>query len=958
MLLKLTPALSGLIPARVPHGDALDIELALDDADDWHGWRLELHDRGPAGFAGSGSLAAVSALLAASGKVTFQLTSAHLLRCLDGRSSRRVLAVITANKPSEPKVCCFFSGHLDLSHSLDPAAALVISLARTPERTARARENLAALPLPLRVVQAVDGADPATAAWLPRAANPPQPMTDCEVALVMSWWRACSIIVNEGWPSALVLEDDAVPIRPGEELLNALAALPAHDVALLHDQEWPELVTAPRSSGEHTDDFLRVAHCSFGTCALHVTQAGARQMLHALAVVSMPIDVWIRENTAGLAVYQAKPGRAFFRHDGWAHTTVRDVPCPPIPKNLHRILDGAETTDQREAWQEWRAQHPGWHMQTHQLATLMDLARFLEAPAMRAAATPQARREAAALLLLDAEGGVLVDPGLRCERSLAPVFGCTSIFLGPPGLRLALAGAAPGHPVVQALLAQGLEAGVSGQFDDWTRHVDLDGSRIGTVFGDERRMLLDDGLVTEIRQPGAWAWLEEPTFAVDPDSPIAIAITTRNRPDLARSTFDAIRRVTPGAPVFVVDDASDEPVPFADFRFKRNVGVAMAKNKCLELLMDRTKAEHFFLFDDDTFPLCENWWQPYVESESPHLLYLRPEARTGYEFFHQGLGAPNGCMLYATRAVVEAVGGMDKVFGRFGWEHVHWSDRIYNYGFTKERYGYVEQQHRLIRNLKSDVEVPSTLHGVRGATEYHVTRGLELLKQGHYADIGFVEYRDRARENVILTCFYDALPDPARKEEPKPGQMQPLLESLHGETVHIFSTNPTLPGGILSRQTMSPYFQRWHDYLAWLNQHPEVEKVWMVDAFDGLKLRDCWDLAPGILHVGSEARRTGFRWMVKNHPESVDWIRLNARQQLLNPGLVGGDRETVLKFLRLMTEAHQQARKDHADETLWSDMGLFNEVVREYCDFTTGPLIHTEFKAFSTTHPSALWAHK
>lgn len=235
----------------------------------------------------------------------------------------------------------------------------------------------------------------------------------------MSWWRAASVIVSEGWASALVLEDDAAPLRPGHELLEALAALPEHDVALLHDQDWPALEQA---DGGHTDDFLRVTRCTYCTCAVHLTQSGARKLLAALAPVAMPIDVWLRENPAGLTIFQPRPGRAFFRHDGWFHTTVREVPCPPIPRVLHRILDGTEPPG---ALQDWLGWHEGWELRTRHLAALPG--HLSAAPAMLSAAT---------LLMLWHEGGVVIDPALRCGHSFAALFGSTSVFLGPAGHRL------------------------------------------------------------------------------------------------------------------------------------------------------------------------------------------------------------------------------------------------------------------------------------------------------------------------------------------------------------------------------------------------------------------------------------------------------------------------------------------------------------------------------------------
>ena len=100
--------------------------------------------------------------------------------------------------------------------------------------------------------------------------------------------------------------------------------------------------------------------------------------------------------------------------------------------------------------------------------------------------------------------------------------------------------------------------------------------------------------------------------SVNTSSKIGIGITTHNRYDIFKKSYDEINRFLPsGAVLVVVDDASDTPVKEATFRFNENVGIAKAKNKCFELLYD-SGCEHFFLFDDDCYPLVEDWYKPYM----------------------------------------------------------------------------------------------------------------------------------------------------------------------------------------------------------------------------------------------------------------------------------------------------------------------------------------------------------
>jgi len=110
--------------------------------------------------------------------------------------------------------------------------------------------------------------------------------------------------------------------------------------------------------------------------------------------------------------------------------------------------------------------------------------------------------------------------------------------------------------------------------------------------------------------------------SADSKPSIGIGITTHNRNQLVASTLAKIQSVSPGAKIVIVDDASQPRVRIEGaniYRFSNNVGIARAKNKCLELLRD---CEHIFLFDDDTWPTTNGWYIPYVASREPHLMYL------------------------------------------------------------------------------------------------------------------------------------------------------------------------------------------------------------------------------------------------------------------------------------------------------------------------------------------------
>lgn len=175
---------------------------------------------------------------------------------------------------------------------------------------------------------------------------------------------------------------------------------------------------------------------------------------------------------------------------------------------------------------------------------------------------------------------------------------------------------------------------------------------------------------------------------------IGIAITTHNRRRIANKSINELINIAPkDAYIVVVDDASD--VPYENdsvdvYRFSQQVGIARAKNKCLELLED---CDHIFLFDDDIYPVTEGWEQRYIQNGEKHLCYtwhvlhngkvnanvfLHTDYAKGVDVYHR----PCGVMLYLQKEVLEVVGGMDNRFIGWGYEHVEYSQRIYNTGLT------------------------------------------------------------------------------------------------------------------------------------------------------------------------------------------------------------------------------------------------------------------------------------
>lgn len=101
-------------------------------------------------------------------------------------------------------------------------------------------------------------------------------------------------------------------------------------------------------------------------------------------------------------------------------------------------------------------------------------------------------------------------------------------------------------------------------------------------------------------------------------------------------------------------------------------GVAYSKNENLRALKS---CDYVFLFDDDCFPISENWTQFFIDSGYKHLLYLNEKlhGKPNNEVY-QNCG---GVFMFMTKDVIEKVGAFDEKFNPYGFEHADYSNRIY-----------------------------------------------------------------------------------------------------------------------------------------------------------------------------------------------------------------------------------------------------------------------------------------
>lgn len=442
---------------------------------------------------------------------------------------------------------------------------------------------------------------------------------------------------------------------------------------------------------------------------------------------------------------------------------------------------------------------------------------------------------------------------------------------------------------------------------------------------------------------------------------VGVAITTRNRPDTLADTLKAFNEHSPHIPIVVIDDGSTEPVTVdaTVIRHETSQGIPAAKNRCIAELM-KIGVEHLFLFDDDTKPARPDWWRPYVDSPEPHLQHSWTHFSTGRAVDKMSVlhTTPQtiayawsmGCMLYTHRDVINRVGGMRECFAPAMHEHIEWSLRIHNAGLTTWPHQDIPGSADLIDAADRYQTVKSSINLDDRQKQLH--RNNELL-QTHKQSSDYVPY---GTEDVVLSCLFTSQPDPQRGTvmQPNPALAATLLKSLAGINTTVLCDFPTeepqferVHGGL------SPYIQRWVAYREWLTRHPEVRYVWCVDATDVENLRNPFpDMQPSTLYCGWENQVVGCQWMLNNHDASRPWIEANTNRPLLNAGVAGGDRKTILELCsRIITLWSQSKPVDKA-----GDMGYFNQAAHEMHP-VTGPHITTLFKG-NERNDFSLWKHK
>jgi len=173
---------------------------------------------------------------------------------------------------------------------------------------------------------------------------------------------------------------------------------------------------------------------------------------------------------------------------------------------------------------------------------------------------------------------------------------------------------------------------------------------------------------------------------------IGISFSSRNRPDMLEICLTQIFRfLSPEKFHYVISVVIDLGDPAWDleyetlmqkfpdviwYRSNDRLGIAVAKNKGIKIMKEKN-CDHFFLLDDDVFPVKKGWEELYIQVAQQntvnHLMHQFP-IKDRFEILKNENGICKyigscGVFLYFTRHAIEVIGGMRKDFKIYADEH-------------------------------------------------------------------------------------------------------------------------------------------------------------------------------------------------------------------------------------------------------------------------------------------------
>lgn len=206
---------------------------------------------------------------------------------------------------------------------------------------------------------------------------------------------------------------------------------------------------------------------------------------------------------------------------------------------------------------------------------------------------------------------------------------------------------------------------------------------------------------------------------------VGIAITTTpSRKDIFDICLENIKRTMPDDCVLYVHNDTE------------GLGVAKSKNNCISYLMHEG-CDYLFLFDDDCWSLEKGFEQVFINSGLHYSCptfshwkdgtpYLRGDIKYGgdVEIYPNAAGV----VLFFTRQCIEQVGGMNILYGKYGWEHLGQAHRICNAGLTVAPFLAPKGSFNLFKSLDQEQCIVSTVTNKERKTLIEKTRNIYNLE--------------------------------------------------------------------------------------------------------------------------------------------------------------------------------------------------------------------------------------
>ena len=190
---------------------------------------------------------------------------------------------------------------------------------------------------------------------------------------------------------------------------------------------------------------------------------------------------------------------------------------------------------------------------------------------------------------------------------------------------------------------------------------------------------------------------------------IGIAITTRNRPEVLRYSLSKFAKFyDEDQLIVVIDDNSVNHEENEQIAYDHGVtylyneermGIPGTKNKGFELL--RETCDHQFWFDDDCFPKCDDWTEPFIEAMEyqGHILYLRDWAHIRPILRVKDLTEYSGataCLMTFKESMYNDVTGFSDGYSMYGKWHPDLTSKMFDRGHNLVKYGSLFQIERYI----------------------------------------------------------------------------------------------------------------------------------------------------------------------------------------------------------------------------------------------------------------------